>query len=206
MAFPSERQWQMLARLVNQALGLDPLSRQRLQHLAGKRLRVECTEPALDVLIAVEADGIRLSAPDDEPVTTHLRGDLSAFAGLLSAEDKAAALINADVRLKGDSQPLIDLQHILAHLELDWEYHLAKIIGDMPAHLLGRVSRESIGWLRKTQPVFLRHLQEFIQHEAQLAPTPLEMDYFVNEVMALQERSERLQAKLQRLQQQLNQE
>ena len=74
----------------------------------------------------------------------------------------------------------------------------------MPAHLLGRISRDTIGWLRSTQPVFLRHVQEFIQQEAQLAPSPLEMDYFVNEVMDLQERSERLEAKIRRLQQKLN--
>ena len=199
MSFPSERQLKALEAVVNQAIRLDPLTAQRLQKLAGKRFHIECTDPAADVLIAINEQAITLLPPDGKPVTSHLTGDLTAFVKLMSADDKAAALINADLRLQGDSQLLIELEEILSYIELDWEYQLAQHIGDLPAHLLGKLGRGSFNWLKQTQPIFMRHLQEYILEEARLSPTKQEIDRFISDLQALNEQVERLEARIERL-------
>lgn len=215
-----QRQLLVIQGLVNQALTLDPLAQQRLQTLAGKSLRLECTQPEIDVVISVTAESISLYVSDDylqahvppsnsenssknNPINCHLKGDLNAFSKLLTADDKAAALINADLRLKGDSSLLIELEQILGHIELDWEFHLAKIIGDIPAHFIGQKSRQGWHFLRNKQPVFKRHLQDFILEEARLTPHKLEMDGFIEDVQNLDQRVERLQARIQRMKHQL---
>ncbi|CAA0079524.1 Uncharacterised protein [BD1-7 clade bacterium] len=202
MALINQGRLTALESVVNRALELDPMARQRLESLAGKSIRLQCTDPDIDLCVAVEGQSIQLMlvGEGDAPTTTaHLSGDMSAFIRLLTAEDKAAEMINADLRLQGESSLLIDLQDILAHVELDWEYHLARVIGDLPAHALGKFSRETLQWLKSTQPVFLRHVQEFVLEEGRLAPTQAEMDAFIDEIHVLDERVERLQARLQRL-------
>ena len=191
-----------LEAIVNRALRLDPLAQQRLESLAGKSIRLECTDPAVDVIIAVANGTIHLSVFDAEQpleTTSHLCGDLTAFTRLLTAEDKAAEMINADLRLHGDSGLLIELQEILSNVEIDWEFHLARLVGDLPAHMLGKIGRDGWQWMKNTQPVFWRHLQEYVLEEARLSPNQAELDNFVDQVQALDERVERLQARLQRL-------
>ncbi len=205
-----QRQLQLIQHIANKALQLDPLSLQRLQQLEGKSLRLQCKEPALDVVISVANASLYLGSWaesserfESSTVSCHLIGDLSAYSKLLSAEDKAAALINADLRLIGDSALLIDLEKILSSLELDWEYHLARIVGDVPAHLLGQRARRGWQFFRSAQPVFTRHLQEFVLEEAQLCPDQLEVEAFIEQTQDLSEKTERLQARIKRLQNRL---
>lgn len=195
-------QLQALSLLINQALSLDNQSRQRLLALSEQRLRLECTKPAIDVLIGIDSQGkIQLSDADETPVNAHLRGPLSSFMHLFTDDDKASAMINSGLQLKGNSQLLVELAEILQTIDLDWEYHLAQLIGDLPAHLLGRISRQSTQWLSRTRPIFLRHLQEFVLEEAQLSPRRDELEHYIEQVQQLQLRSERLEAKIHRLEQ-----
>lgn len=195
-------QLRALSLLINQALSLDNQSQQRLQVLSEQYLRLECTKPAIDVLVAIDSQGkIQLSEADETPVNAHLRGPLSSFMRIFADDDKASAMINSGLQLKGNSQLLLELAEILQSIDLDWEYHLAQIIGDLPAHLLGRISRQSTQWLSQTRPIFMRHLQEFVLEEAQLSPRRDELEQFIEQVQQLQLRSERLEAKIKRLQQ-----
>jgi ubiquinone biosynthesis protein UbiJ len=197
-----EHSLKALETLVNQALKLDPFAREQLQRLAGKAIRIECTEPLIEVVIGVEADLLHIEPFGSQKITSHLTGNLAAFSELVTADDKVAALINGNLRLQGDSQLLMDLQKILQGIELDWEFQLAKLIGDLPAHWLGKFSRDTANWLRTTQPVFMRHLQEFIVEEAQLSPTRQELEEFISGVQTTVEKVERLEARLARLKQQ----
>lgn len=207
-ALANQAQLSVLQGLINRALTLDPKAMQRLQKLDGKSLRIQCHEPGADVVIHIANEAINLSpsadfldsqTDDKKSVSCHLEGELSAYGKLLAANDKAAALINADLRLQGDSSLLIELEQILSQTELDWEFHLAKLIGDLPAHFIGQKSRQGWHFLRKSQPVFMRHLQEFILEEAQLCPDKITLEKFIDDVQSLDERTERLQAKIQRL-------
>lgn len=191
-----------LAGLINQALALDNLSQQRLIQLANKKLRIECTDPVIRVDIAITDNGtIELYPSNNDAVNAHLSGPLSAFIQLLASDDKASAMINSGLQLKGNSQLLLELEAILHKTDLDWEYHLSRLVGDLPAHLIGRLGRHSQQWLGKTGPVFMRHLQEFVLEEAQLSPRRDEVEHFIDEVQKLKLRTERLEARLLRLQQ-----
>lgn len=193
----------ILQGLINRAISLDEKSSYRLQRLAGKSLRIECTEPYFDCLIYIEAQHIVLSTISEnrdtlkEPVvTTHIQGSLSSFFEIASASDKAAALINADIRLIGDSQLLIDLQQALNFIDLDWEYQLAKLVGDIPAHLLGDFGRTTVSHLVRLKPIFFRHLQEFIQQETRTAPLQTELDDWQKELVQTRQQIDRITAKV----------
>jgi len=199
MPLPNETQRKALQVVVNQALTLDPLASKRIKSLSGKRFQIDCSDPELSILISIKNDEVELLAADENPVDTHITGDLSAYTKLLGSEDKAAAIINSGLKVKGDSQNLLTLQEILANTNLDWEYHIANLIGDVPAHLIGRASREALSWLKSTRPVFERHLKEFILEEARLSPTKTEMEALISDIHTLKEKTERLEAHINKL-------
>jgi ubiquinone biosynthesis protein UbiJ len=202
----SSTQLIVLQGLINQAIRIDSSAEKRLHALDGKTLRLQCNEPAMDICITIEQAQICLEPGSQrDKVSTHIQGELGAYLNLLSAEDKTSALINSNLRLSGDSQLLVDLQQALMHLELDWEYHLAQLVGDIPAHHLGQLSRKGLNFLKNSQPIFKRHLQEFILEEAKLAVTIDEFDHFVKSIQHTEQQLERIGARLSQARERLSQ-
>ncbi len=199
-----QEQLATLELLINQALKLDEKAQTQLAQFLGKSIRITCSEPDLDIVLSVLEKKIRLLTYDSWLVeaettpTTHLTGGFAAFVQLLAAEDKAAALINLDLKLKGDTALLIDLQNVLTHIGIDWEYHLARFVGDVPAHFLGKMSRSTWRWIKDTQPIFVRHVREFVTEEMTLTPPKVEIDAYVDDIQQLSQRIERLEAHVKR--------
>ena len=188
-----------LETAVNRALGLDPIGTRRIGELQGQVFRLECTEPTLDVYLMPQADGVALASRHDGLVTTAIRGTAGDFAELATAQDPAAALINGNIELTGDSAPLMDLQRAIASLQLDWEAPLVDTLGDVVGHQLAEGLRGLFSWGRQASGSITRQLEEFIHEEARLAPCREEVEDFFQDVEALAQRVERLQAKLKRL-------
>jgi ubiquinone biosynthesis protein UbiJ len=195
-----------LERAINAALAMDPATRKRLQSLEDNCFLLECTEPAIKMYVLVTADGIRLPVVYDAKPDTHLIGPLSEFITLATAKDKPSALVNSGVRLQGDSAPLIRLADVLADIELDWEGELAKLVGDVPAHLFGEASRQLLRFGKRTHDTFLRHLEEYLHEEARLLPTQREVEDFISDVQKLSQDVERCEARVKRLQQRLQEQ
>jgi ubiquinone biosynthesis accessory factor UbiJ len=192
-----------LEHAINAALAMDSATRKRLQSLDGNCFLLECTDPAIKVYVVVAEDRIRLPVFYDAKPATHLVGPMSEFITLATASDKPSALVNSGVRLQGDSAPLIRLADVLADIELDWEGELAKLVGDVPAHLFGAASRQLLQFGKRTHNTFLRHLEEYLHEEARLLPTRLEVEGFINDVQKLAQNVERIDARIKRLQQQI---
>ncbi|MDP4916439.1 MAG: hypothetical protein NWR12_01840, partial [Haliea sp.] len=145
------------------------------------------------------ADKTRLLGYYDGPVTTRVRGAAADFAELAGASDPAAALINGNVALQGDSAPLIELQRIIGQLDLDWEAPLVTVLGDVAGHQLAEFLRSSFNAGNAVSGSLRRQLDEFIHEEARLTPPRLEVEDFYTDLQSLQQRVDRLQSRLDRL-------
>lgn len=184
---------------VNRALELDPAGRAQLATLQDDVFQFSCLSPELDIFIAPDSDRLKLMGYWDGEVTTAIRGKASDFADLATATDPTAALINGNLELQGDSAPLIELQKILAGLEMDWEAPLVNAFGDIAGHQLAQALRGLFGWGQQASASFLRQLEEFIHEEARLAPPRLEVEDFYQDVQQLNQRVDRLQARVRQL-------
>ena len=188
-----------LEAAINRALSLDPAVAKRLGELEGHVFHLACTAPAIDLYLAPAADAVRLKSFHDGEVTTSIRGTARDFADLATADDAAAALINGNIELIGDSAPLMALQRIVSSLELDWEAPLVNALGDVAGHQLAEALRGLFSWGRMAQSSLLRQVEEFIHEEARLSPPAAELEDFYEDVALLRQRVERMQAKLRRL-------
>jgi ubiquinone biosynthesis protein UbiJ len=192
-----------LENLVNKALQLDPATSAKLQDLNGQRFSLELTEPDLNIGIGISGKRLRILGQHNDEVTTRLSGRWSEFAKVATATDPAAALINGDISISGDTGPLLELRKILTELDLDWEQPLADAFGDVAAHQLGKGLRAGQRWLNSTRVNLHRQFREFIVEESQLVPHPCQADDFYSAVDELKVCSERLEAKIRRLQQRI---
>jgi ubiquinone biosynthesis protein UbiJ len=188
-----------LEQALNRALKLDPRSGAQLERLSGKVLRLHCINPELELYLFPDSTGIRLTGYWDGKVATSISGQAADFAELATAGDPAAALINGNLELAGDSAPLLELQAIIAGLDMDWEAPLVNSLGDVVGHQLAQGLRGLFGWGQQASASFIRQLEEFIHEEARLAPPRQEVEDFIQDLQQLTLRVERVQARLQKL-------
>jgi len=193
----------VLESLINRALALDSNTREQLHALSGHSFRLDCTQPSLSVVLIVGDAQLLLQNASDSEATATLRGSWDEFAKIALASDPAAALINGNVRIDGDTSRVLELRSILAELDIDWEAPLANLLGDVAAHRIGKTLRQGNQWARKAFSAFRRQATEFVREESEWVPHPIEAEDFYREVESLALRTEKLQARLRQLQSQL---
>ena len=188
-----------LERAIAAALSMDARTREAIAALGNRALELKVTVPELRVFVLTGDGGVRLAGHHEGGVDCSVSGAASDYVALLLAKDKPAALVNGNLRVSGDSSLLLGLEKSLASLDLDWEERLATVIGEIPAHQIGRAARAGAGIGRRARDAFERHLEEFIHEEARLAPPRQEVEDFLADLRQLSSRADRLEAGLRRL-------
>jgi len=189
-----------LERATNAALALSPHSQQALRGLADTVIAIECTRPVFTVFLAVDAEGqLGLMAHHETEPSARVRGSSSDFVALGRSADPAATLINGGLELHGSSAPLIELQRIIAELDIDWEAPLVEVLGDVAGHQLAELLRGGFRFGRGATASLSRQLEEYIHEEARLSPPRAEVEDFYNELQSLVMQVDRLESRLTRL-------
>ncbi len=191
-------------KTVNGALSLDAATQARLRSMAGRSLAVCFREPALDVFVLFEDGQVSLRAVFDQPVDVSLSGTWMEFIRLGGADDKATTLINSPILVEGDSAFLTELQAVAGALEIDWEGLLARGLGDVSAHQLGRTVRRAVRWGRKAAKGFVEAVSEYAREESGSVVSRPEFDQWRAEVESTRAAVERIDLKLARVAEQLN--
>lgn len=182
-----------LEKAINTALSLDIATKTKLQTYHGKILKLSCTRPNLSVHIVLGTPCV-VSHHCEDHIDAAISGDISSWLELISATDKASALVNSALSITGDSRLLIELGQIAVDVEIDWEGHLASFVGDVPAHFAGKAASEGLAFSSRLQQTLRRTVDDFIHEEAQLLPSRIETDNLYQALRDLEIRIERLHA------------
>jgi ubiquinone biosynthesis protein UbiJ len=193
-----------LEAAINNALQLDPALRSDLGQLDDTVLKIECTIPEIVVYLLPQHGHVHLYSHYEIQEDSSISGPASEYVKLLSADDKASALINGELKINGDSNAFMVLQKAIAKMDIDIEQKVADLIGDVPAHQLGKAVRKSIKWARHSRDSLLRNLEEFIHEEARLSPSQLEVEDFYRDIQQVNLAADRLEARIKRLGRQLD--
>ena len=182
--------------VLNRVIALDPAAAPRLRALAGTRVLVESTLPAMRVSIQVHEQGVLLGTGADGTADAIVRGPASALLELLLAGSGKLSLYGKDVKVRGDLEKVQRLQHLLLDLRIDWEYELSKVIGDVPTQGLADLLRGGLDTLRKSRGSLRMDLDEYLHEEQRLFPGRPEMDAFHTQLHKLRLDLDRLAARL----------
>jgi ubiquinone biosynthesis protein UbiJ len=186
----------LLDNLLNRGLPRSPRARQLCAQLEGRSLAIEIPDVAR---LRVSSTGQTLSvtrdaAPADAWV---VGGPVSLLA--LGGPAAQAVLQRGDVTIGGDAELAQRFQELARLLRPDLEEELSLLVGDVPAHPLGRLARLALQFGRRAATTTLTNLAEYLGHErADLVPRN-EGEQFLRGVDTLREEVDRLEARLQRL-------
>jgi ubiquinone biosynthesis protein UbiJ len=190
---------------LNRALRHDPGTRQSLGDLAGRCLAVTVTLPPLELAVRFTEDGeLRLTGEHPEAPDTNLEGTAAALVRLATDTGDRVSFAGTGVIVAGDQDLLRHLKGTLRHLDIDWEEALAELLGDVPAHLIGRGLRGGLRWGLDAGQRVRSGLGEYVREEARLTPGRAELENWIHDVGALSLDTERLAARLDRLRRRLD--
>jgi ubiquinone biosynthesis accessory factor UbiJ len=185
-----------LDNLLNRGLPRSPRARQLCAELEGKSVAIEIRDITR---LRVASSGQTLSVTrDDAPADATLAGGpLSLLA--LAGGSPDAVLQRGDVAIGGDAELAQKFRELAGLLRPDLEEELSLLLGDVPAHQLGRLARLGLNWSRTAASTTLANLAEYLGHErADLVPRN-EGEQFLRAVDALREGVDRLAARIELL-------
>ena len=181
-----------IANLLNRGLPRSPRAQQLCAQLKGRSVAIE-----IGVLtrLRVASNGatLEVTSGDAAADATIAGGPLALLA--LSGEAPEGVVQRGAVTIRGDAQLAQQFRELASLLRPDVEEDLSQVLGDVPAHHLGRLARLTAGWTRKAATTTLTNLAEYLGHErADLVPRN-EGEQFLRGVDSVREDLERLEAR-----------
>ncbi len=145
------------------------------------------------------ANRVRLltNYPGSADVT--LQGTPFDFMRVSLGDSSSAAIFASDIVVTGDMEVAERFRYLFAKLNIDWEEQLSKITGDVIAHQVGNFMRALCEWARQSGDNLQQDLTEYVQEEARLLPTHFELEEFLAAVDDMHHDVERLQMRMERL-------
>lgn len=183
-------------KTLNRFLQLDPESKKNLQTLAGKVIVFESYDFKIYWLFT--QNKILITNQYDGSADAVLSGSVFDFARLGMNQD-TATVFATDIKMTGDTEVIQAFKNLFSQLNIDWEDQLSKITGDVIAYQIGSAMRLLNDWAKQSSKTLQVNLTEYLQEEARLLPTAIELNDFFIEVDQLRNDVERIEARIIRL-------
>ena len=180
---------------LNDLLALDPVTVDRLSHLAGVVIEIRCIEPALSCFARLENRHVRLVGYNEGTVDVILTGSATCLA-LLARSRKDQSSDIEGLSITGQPELIEKLQHIHNDMELDWERLIIQMFGETPGHILAQSARLFGRQIHHGRSMFDQNITGYLQEELYLIPCRTEIDHFSDQVKQLQMSLTRLSAKI----------
>jgi ubiquinone biosynthesis protein UbiJ len=183
----------IIANLLNRGLPRSPRAQHLCAQLEGRSLAVEIGELAR-FHVASNGATLTVTTGERQADATLAGGPLSLLA--LAGEAPESLVQRGAVTISGDAQLAQQFRELAKLLRPDLEEELSYVLGDVPAHQLGRLARLGAGWTRKAAATTLTNLAEYLGHERQDLVPRNEGEQFLRGVDSVREDLERLEARL----------
>jgi ubiquinone biosynthesis protein UbiJ len=190
----------LLEDAIRSYLSLDPASRAYLKPLAGKIIALEFTAPGHVVYLSPTETGIHLLGAFEGAPDAALTGSLLAFARMGLGGAPRRFLFSGQIQVTGDTETARRFQSLFQKLAIDWEGQLARLAGETVSSTLFGLLRAGRRWSEDTAEAFRLNLAEYLQEETRDLPARAEANIFYRDVDGIRTDSERLEARIRRLQ------
>lgn len=174
----------------------------RLQVLQGKLICLHISNLDMHLYFLPTSDSVHVTTTyaNEPDVTIH--GSALALMRLSTAEDTGKAMLENGIRLEGDMGLGNHFSQVLREIDVDWEELLSRSVGDILAHQMGQLTRNTRGWLEDTAHAMRLNTQEYLQEESRILPADAELHQYLDAVDTLRMDTDRLEARMKRLEKQ----
>lgn len=188
-----------LETLINKALQYDPATRRALREHTGKSLAIHIRELKTTLCFYLGDEVMVTNQGDD--ATVRLEGSLPALIALALSD--STNLSDSNVTAMGNTALLADIKQLARNLDIDWEEAVNQWLGDVAGHQLAEGLRRQLGWVNERRKSTQRLLKEFLTEELRATPARAELEMFNSAVDQLYLKTDRLQARVEKLRQSL---
>ena len=187
---------------LNRGLPRSPRAQELCAGLAGRKLAIEIPE-VTRVLVESTGTSLRItrvdrpakgSAPADAEI---IGGPLGLLA--LAGDSPQAVLQRRGVDIRGDAAMAEKFRELGMLLRPDMEEDLSQLIGDVPAHQIGRFARMAASWGQRAVSTVVENTAEYFAHERRDLVSRNEGEQYLRGVDLLREDLDRLEARLDQL-------
>jgi ubiquinone biosynthesis protein UbiJ len=119
--------------------------------------------------------------------------------GLALARGREGAVTPGRVEIAGDAELARRVERIASRFAPDFDEAFARVFGDVAGVQMARAVRHSLAFARKSAESLARDTAEFLTEESRDLVARPELDAFLDDVDALRERADRLDARVRRL-------
>lgn len=187
------------ANLLNKNIRATTPARELCQKLDGTVVAVRIRNTALATWFVVHNDCLELTTQCDAEPDVIITGSLISLARM-AGETSVGALRDGSLELTGDAHLADDFQRLLEYARPDIEEELSGVVGDAAAHRLGEIARGVSSWTRSARSTMGTNIREYLQEESRDAPSRYEVERFAGNVNTLRDDVDRLEARINRLQ------
>jgi ubiquinone biosynthesis accessory factor UbiJ len=182
-----------IERLLNRSLPRSPRAQALAATLAGRSLVVEVTG-AGPVVLSSTGERIRIErgagAPADASVSA------GPFSLLALARGRSHNLSATGATISGNAEVAQQFSELLGLLKPDPEEELAQLVGDGPAHHVGRLARAATAFGDRAARTTVRNFAEYLAHERRDLVPKAEGRQLLDGIDALRDDVDRVEARL----------
>lgn len=202
----------MLLNLINRALkkylDSDPEVSTKLNKFADQCLLVHLTDINKDLLVTPVQAGLEVSeyVVDEEAsnaneleITTTIHSNIASLARMGLGAEYQSMLNSGALKIEGDVEFANQLRSVFMQVDIDWEEIASKYVGDSIAYQVGLLVKRCKNYKSRSIDNFKLDISEYLQEEARILPTKVELDRFMNGVDDLDAHVQRMGARIQRL-------
>lgn len=192
-----------LQKYLNKFLHLDPESKGRLRKLDNKIVTLELLGINLPVQLIFKGEKVELKTSDFLKPDTIIKGTPLTLLHMTLTPDRKQFFAD-DVSIEGNLELGQDVIDLFDDLEIDFEETISHIVGDMPAHQLGRVVTHFKDFSQRVRKTLLLNINEYFHEEINLVPPTEALNDFFHEVDELRLDVDRIEARVRKLSSKVN--
>ncbi|EGU56899.1 hypothetical protein VINI7043_13421 [Vibrio nigripulchritudo ATCC 27043] len=159
----------------------DPALVKRMSRLKGQTIQVHIKE--IDkTLTFVFSQQIDVLASYEGQSDCYLSLSLSVLPELREQANITQLIKQDKLVLEGDIQLAQKFSQLLTDAKPDIEEWLSRLTGDVVAHTLVSGAKQSVDWVKKNAEKKQNHIAQVLTEEWRIAPAPLEIAHFCDQV------------------------
>jgi ubiquinone biosynthesis protein UbiJ len=188
-----------VAKILNRNIQESTPARELCLELSGMVAAVRVSNTALAAYFIVDDEAIDVAATSPQDPDVIITGSLITLASL-AGQSGTTAIRDGSLDISGDAELAGQFQQLLSFARPDIEEELSGIVGDAAAHRLGELARGFGRWGREARSTMGANIREYLQEESRDAPSRYEVEKFNTDVSKLRDAVDRIEARLNRLQ------
>lgn len=190
-----------LATLLNRNVAQSSRARAAAERLEGRVLSLVLEGTPLTLFFRINDGSVAIGTRHEGEVDASISGTPLAMLSMAGpgAEERFRG---SGIRIAGDAEVAQRFRELLQHAQPDFEEELARVVGDVAAHQVANLARGFLDWGRKAAGSLSMNVAEYLQEEGRDVPTRVELDEFLESVDQLRDATDRLEARLARLESQ----